>query len=90
MKRIALVFFFLVACGALAFYTFPERVESLLEHTPLKGYLKASTPLYQWKDERGQLQVTSTPPPGNTSFEVKQYALDANVLPLSKLTQDSK
>lgn len=41
----------------------------------------SSAPLYQWRDAQGQWQVTSTPPPEGLPYEVKQYRLDANVLP---------
>ena len=40
---------------------------------------------YDRKDERGEWHVTDRPPPGRTSFEVKRYGLDTNILPVSRL-----
>jgi hypothetical protein len=85
MKRVAFALIALVIGGVVLAYVRPERLVSLLEQVPSGGRAAISIPLYQWKDERGEWQVTDRPPPGGTSFEVKQYGSDTNILPVSKL-----
>jgi len=71
----------LLAAGATGlWYFYPDALRSLVEYTPLKRTLSSSTPVYQWRDEQGGWQITDEPPQG-TPYEVKQYHLDANILP---------
>ncbi len=84
MKKLILMLVILLAAGAAAVRLFPEKVEPLVEGTPLKEYVAVSRPVYQWRDPSGQLQVTDEPPPDGIPYEVKQYALDANLVPSYK------
>jgi len=81
MKMLFLAFIVLLVAGAAVFYFYPERVGPLLEGTPLEELVATSKPVYQWRDEQGQWQVTDEPPRRGIPYEVKQYVLDANVLP---------
>ena len=81
MKK-TLVFIALILAIAVGVWRFhPELIWPLVEQTPLKGPLSISRPVYQWYDDQGVLQVTDEPPPEGTRYEVKQYSLDANIIP---------
>lgn len=81
MKNILLAIAALLIALILVWRFYPELLWPLVEQTSLKRPLSASTPVYQWRDADGNLQVTDRPPPEGTDYEVKQYALDANILP---------
>lgn len=71
-----------VAVGAFV-YERPKESQWLMGQVRFVPRPALSKPLYQWKDARGEWQVTDRPPPGRTSFQVKQYGLDTNILPVS-------
>ena len=81
---LALLALAVIAAAAYVHY-YPEEAAHLVGGTPLEKHIGTSRPLYRWKDEKGQLQVTDYPPPPETPYEVKRYPLDANVLPMSQL-----
>lgn len=84
MKRALVSFALLMVVTAVLWRFYPEVLEPLVERTPLKRHLSSSRPVYQWRDARGNWQVTDEPPPEGTPHEIKQYALDANILPSSR------
>ena len=88
MKKTVLVLLVLLAAGAAVVHYFPEKAGPYIAGTPLEKLAGTSTPVYQWRDENGQWQVTDEPPPEGTPYEVKQYALDANLVPAFKREQD--
>jgi len=88
MKMIVLALIFLLAAGAAIIHYFPAQVGPFIEGTPLDKLAATSTPLYQWRDENGVLQVTGEPPPNGVPYEIKQYALDANLVPSYKEESD--
>lgn len=88
MKKIVLALIFLLVAGAAIVHYFPAEVEPFIEGTPLGKLATTSTPLYQWRDENGTLQVTGEPPPNGIPYEIKQYALDANLVPSYKQESD--
>jgi nitrate reductase cytochrome c-type subunit len=88
MKIFIFALIALVAAGAAVFHHYPGKVESILGRTPLKELVETSKPVYQWRDENGQWHVTDKPPAQGIPYEVKQYALDANVLPAFKGEDD--
>ena len=65
----------------LALCNLPVLLRSLVKDTPLEAPFAHSSPVYLWRDERGAWQVTDDPPPEGTPYEIKQYRLDANILP---------
>lgn len=72
----------LVAAALAALWRFyPETLAPLLSGTPLREHVNTSTPLYQWQDTDGNWQVTDRPPREGIPYQVRQYALDANLLP---------
>jgi hypothetical protein len=81
MKTLIFALIVLVVAGAAVLHYYPEQAEPLLAGTPLNGLVATSKPVYQWQDEQGQWHVTDKPPREGIPYEVKQYALDANVLP---------
>ena len=81
MKKLLLILTILVAAGAVLAHFFPEKAARFVAGTPLKDYVATSKPVYQWRDKTGVWQVTDEPPADGIPYEVKQYALDANLLP---------
>lgn len=81
------IWLLVLTATAVAAYVhfYPEEVAHLVGGTPLEKHVGTSRPLYQWKDDKGHVQVTDSPPPPETPYEVKRYPLDANVLPMSQL-----
>lgn len=63
----------------LYWYTTPQETPSWVRGW-LPGVPEYTGPLYRWRDDRGQLQVTDKPP-SNRSYEVVQYRSDTNVAP---------
>jgi hypothetical protein len=88
MKNLTFALGALTLVGAALFYYYPEQVYSLLGQTPLQALMETSKPLYQWRDEQGQWHATDEPPPGGIPYEVKRYALDANVVPPHTLDKE--
>ena len=88
MTKILLVLIVLLAAGAAFVRYFPDEVKPLIDGTPLEKLTGTSKPVYQWRDGNGVLQVTGEPPPDGVPFEVKQYALDANLIPSYKQESD--
>jgi len=39
------------------------------------------TRVYRWRDARGNLNVSTEPPPPGTRFEIREYRDDLNVVP---------
>lgn len=87
MKKLILAVVILVVGAAIVHY-YPERIEPVIQGTPLKELVATSKPVYQWQDQQGQWHVTDTPPPEGTPYEIKQYALDTNVLPAYETEKD--
>jgi hypothetical protein len=83
MKKIFLALIILIATGAAIIYLFPEKTEPYVAGIPLEKLAGSSTPMYQWRDGSGKWQITDEPPPDGIPYEVKQYSLDANLLPSS-------
>ena len=88
MKVILVLLIVLLASGAAFVRYFPEQAGPLIEDTPLERLAAVSKPVYQWRDVNGVLQVTDEPPPDGVPYEVKQYALDANLIPSFKQSTD--
>jgi hypothetical protein len=84
MKKALVLIALLAAVAAVLWRFFPEAVWPLVEHTPLKKHLSTSRPVYQWRDAEGAWQVTDEPPADGIPYEVRQYHLDANILPSGK------
>jgi len=69
----------LLASGAAWWYFAPDSLPMVV-----KNYLPAApnaTPtLYKWRDAKGHLHFTDTPPP-DRAYELVRYNPNANVLP---------
>jgi hypothetical protein len=88
MKKLVLTLIVLVAAGVVFVRYFPERAASFVAGTPLKDYAATSKPVYQWRDEKGRWQATDEPPADGVPYEVKRYALDANLVPAFRRDAD--
>ena len=74
----------LAGVGATLIHFFPDVADSWLGETPLKTLVGESKPLFLWRDRQGQWQATDKPPPEGIPYEVKQYPIDANIIPSPK------
>lgn len=81
MKSTLIALALLAAALAALWRFYPEALTPFLSGTPLRQHVNTSTPLYQWQDAEGNWQVTDRPPPDGIPYEIRQYALDANLLP---------
>jgi len=88
MKTLIFSLLVLVVVGFAVSHYYPEQVEPLLGGTPLEGLASTSNPLYQWRDKHGQWQITDKLPPRGIPYEIRQYALDANVVPAFEQEKD--
>ena len=75
-----------VAVGAAAWWYFlPQTLPA-----PLRAALPASpnahAQVYKWRDAKGRLQLTSTPP-ADRPYETVEYDPNLNVLPAAATTQ---
>jgi len=46
--------------------------------------------VYRWKDQKGQWQLSDSPPAKGIDYEEVEYHKDTNVIPAEKLTGKSK
>jgi len=81
VKSILIALALVIAALAALWRLYPETLAQLLSGTPLHQQVNTSTPLFQWRDAEGNWQVTDRPPPNGTPYQVRQYPLDANLLP---------
>lgn len=69
----------IAAAGAAWWYfapqTLPDGVARKVPGSPTLG-----PPLYKWRDAKGRLQVTDTPP-GDRPYETVRYDPNTNVVP---------
>jgi hypothetical protein len=71
----------LLGAGAALVHFFPDAAHAWLGGTPLDTLVGKTRPLYLWRNEKGQWQATDQPPAAGIPFEVKQYPIDANIVP---------
>jgi hypothetical protein len=90
MNKLAFALLALIFAGALVYLYYPQQAESLLGRTRIKELVTTSRPVYQWRDEQGRLNITDKPPPEGVPYDVKQYPLDANVMPAFKEEDENK
>ncbi|MGH8172353.1 MAG: DUF4124 domain-containing protein [Rhodanobacteraceae bacterium] len=73
-----------VALAALWYFS-PQSLPAWLTR-PILAHSPANPPLYKWRDAKGRLNVTDTPPV-DRPYETLQYDPDANVVPGTKPAQ---
>jgi hypothetical protein len=76
---IAVVLFLIVAATGAWWYFAPETLPAIVK-AQLPASPKSNPVLYKWRDAKGGLHVTDTPPT-DQPYEVVRYNPDANVLP---------
>ncbi len=76
---VALILLALAAAGAAWWYFAPASMPGWLAravpHSP-----KLGPPLYKWRDDKGRLHVTDTPP-SDRPYETVRYDPNTNVVP---------
>lgn len=73
---------FLAAGAGFWYFTHPEQAGYLHALLPGAGPDLKTDRLYKWRNPRGEWQMTDTPPPPGTPFELLEYREDVNVLPV--------
>ncbi|MCB1770739.1 MAG: DUF4124 domain-containing protein [Candidatus Competibacteraceae bacterium] len=63
----------------LYWYATPQETPSWVRDW-LPGMPEYTGPLYQWRDDQGQVQITDKPPRGQP-YDVIQYRSNTNVMP---------
>ena len=66
----------------LYWYTTPRETPSWIRDW-LPGMPEYTRPLYQWRDDGGQVQITDKPP-RDRPYNIVQYRSDTNVTPPQK------
>ena len=75
----------LIVISVLSFGTYyyfkPNQVKDWFRDA---GLITApeTTRVYKWQDGEGNWHVSDKPPPGDATYEVRDYRSDENVLPL--------
>jgi len=81
MKYLAILVAVLAIMLGIYYYLEPDQVRGWLRDTKLVT-APETTRLYKWQDKQGSWHVSDAPPPAGTSFEVRDYRSDENILPL--------
>jgi uncharacterized protein DUF4124 len=69
----------LAAAGAAWWYFAPQTMPDWIAQK-VPGSPSLGPPLYKWRDAKGRLQVTDTPP-ADRPYETVRYDPDTNVVP---------
>ena len=69
----------LVAAGLAWWFLAPETMPSWLTR-PILSAQREGPPLYKWRDDKGRLHVTDTPPK-DRPYETVRFDPDTNVVP---------
>ncbi|MDX1698111.1 MAG: hypothetical protein R3308_07470 [Thiohalobacterales bacterium] len=80
--RLILVLLVLLAAGGTYLYFYPETGKRLLQELHETGLTDNSVRIYKWRNEKGEWQLTDTPPPAGIEYETTDYHADRNVLPV--------
>ncbi len=67
---------------AYAHFVDPQLGRKVLGGTPLAP--SAVTTAYKWRDAQGNWQLTDSPPPQGTPYEVVEAHGDANIIPSTR------
>ena len=66
----------------LYLYFFPESGDRLLNNLQNPDFTIKTDRVYKWRNERGEWQLTDTPPPPGVEYELSDYQDNVNVLPV--------
>lgn len=86
MKKLLVVGALLAAAGGAYLYLEPQAAHRWLAGTPLDPQPRVTT-AYQWRNARGEWQITDHPPPAGTAYKRLQVRGDVNVFPLVPKSQ---
>jgi hypothetical protein len=81
MRLLAVLLLLLAGAGAYLYF-FPETLTYLEESLPETEFSKKTDRIYKWRNAQGEWQLTDTPPPAGTEYELTDYREDLNVLPV--------
>ena len=80
--RLLVLLLVLLGGAGLYLYFFPDSGARLLDSVQNPGFTKKTDHIYKWRNERGEWQLTDTPPPPGVEYQLKDYREDVNVLPV--------
>ncbi|MGB5259443.1 MAG: hypothetical protein WBO34_02845 [Gammaproteobacteria bacterium] len=74
----------LVLLGGVGIYLyfFPESGVRVLDSLQNAGFSEKTDRIYKWRNDRGEWQLTDSPPPPGVNYELTDYREDVNVLPV--------
>jgi hypothetical protein len=80
--RLLVIILVLVGLFGLYLYFFPESGGRLLHNLQNSDFTTKTHRVYKWRNERGEWQLTDTPPPPGVEYELSDYRDNVNVLPV--------
>ena len=81
--RLFLVLLVLLLAAGAYLYFYPETGNRLLQGLKETGITQKKTDrIYKWRNDKGEWQLTDTPPPAGIEYEQTDYREDVNVLPV--------
>ncbi len=80
--RLPWLLLILALAAALFLYFNPETGRQLREQLPQPDFIHKTDRLYKWRNEKGEWQITDTPPANGIKYEQLNYRDDVNVLPV--------
>jgi len=79
--RIGWLLLALLLAGGIFLYLNPEYRSRLLSSTSDMVSPVSTSRIYKWRNDKGEWQLTDTPPPEGVTFEILEHRSDENVLP---------
>ncbi len=97
MKKIAILFTLLVIISGILLYlsptlrhkintALPQDISKKLDDIRPQILNDKTSPLYKWKNNKGEWIVSDMPPSDGTRYETLQYNPDTNVIPAGSIT----
>ena len=80
--RLAWLLLVVALAAALYLYFSPETGRRLKQQLSQPDFTHKTDHLYKWRNEKGEWQITDTPPAGGIEYQQLDYRDDVNVLPV--------
>lgn len=78
--KVLMVILVIAAIAGGYLYFHPKEWKKLTRGTPLEPP-PTITNVYKWRDQNGEWQMTGSPPPAGTEYEIMKFSSDKNVVP---------
>ena len=80
--RLLVAILVLLGAAGLYLYFYPESGARLLDSLRNPDFINKTDRIYKWRNDRGEWQLTDSPPPPGIEYEITDYREDVNVLPV--------